>query len=110
MNNKLSSIFEIISFYDDFRWKNKNNNSLINFFKNDIDNDTKILTHWLCYITDRQMPYKIIWDVGGFVFSELINEIKTTRNINLLNPRESSSFIKKDKKQIFFKNSELLAP
>ena len=96
MKNKLNEIFKVISFYDNFRWSDSRNYNLINFFKDDLDADTKILTHWLCYIADRQMPFQIIWDVGGFVFSDMIKEIKKSKNLNSLDPSNSKPFIKKD--------------
>jgi len=86
MTDKLTEIFKIISFYDDFRWEFSHNYNLINFFEKDLDADTKIFTHWLCYITDRQMPFQRIWDIGGFVFSELIDEVKKQNSLNLLDP------------------------
>lgn len=96
MNNKLTKIFKIISFYDDYRWESSRNNNLINFFRKDLKADIKILTHWLCYITDRQMPFQRIWNIGGFVFSELIYEVKKQNSLNLLNPEYEYSFIKKE--------------
>ena len=96
MNQRFNEIFEIMSFYDDFRWANNDNYNLINFFKTDLGEDTKILTHWLCYVTDRQMPFKIIWDVGGFVISELIYQIKESKTLDLLNPKNDISFIRKE--------------
>lgn len=108
MDNKLTEIFKIISFYDDYRWKSSNNYNLINFFRKDLKADIKILTHWLCYITDRQMPFQRIWDIGGFVFSELIDEIIREKSLRLLNPEDENSFVKKedaDKKYTFISKS-----
>lgn len=96
MNNKLTNIFKIISFYDDYRWEFSHNYNLINFFKKDLDADTKIFTHWLCYITDRQMPFQRIWDMGGFVLSELIYEVKKQNSFKLLNPEKNTSFVKQN--------------
>lgn len=103
MNDKLIKIFKIISFYDDYRWADRhdddlNGDDLINFFKNkeDLSADIKILTHWLCYITDRQMPFQRIWDVGGFVFSELVYEVKNQNSLNPLNPQDEDSFVKRE--------------
>ncbi len=93
MNEKLAEIFKIISFYDDYRWEFSHNYNLINFFKIDLQSDIKILTHWICYITDRQMPFQRIWDIGGFVFSELIYEIKKQNTLELLNPEYEPSFV-----------------
>jgi len=104
VNNKLTDIFKIISFYDDYRWEFSHNYNLINFFRNDLDADIKILTHWLCYITDRQMPFQRIWDIGGFVLSELIYEIKKQKLLKLFDPKYEYSFVKKedgDNKYVF---------
>jgi len=95
MNKKLTEVFKIISFYDDYRWEFSHNYNLINFFKKDLQPDIKIFTHWICYITDRQMPFQRIWDIGGFVFSELICEAKKQNSLNLLNPEQENSFVKK---------------
>ena len=70
----LINIFNTISWFDNKRWNVEDNYSDINYIKNDITNCEKILTHWICYITDRQMPFEIIWDKGGYVFSELVYE------------------------------------
>ncbi len=92
----LTEIFKIISFYDKVRWNSISNYNLINFYKTDLDEDTKLLTHWLCYISDRQMAFERIWEVGGFVFSELTNNFKENVDLNLLNPNHENSFIKKN--------------
>ena len=89
----LTKIFKIISFYDKARWSSISNYNLINFYKKDLDNDTKLLTHWLCYISDRQMAFGRIWEVGGFVFSELVCNFKENKNIELLKPNQVNSFI-----------------
>ena len=98
-NARLIEIFKIMSFYDEYRWEFFKEDNLINFFKDKLDDDTKILTHWLCYIADRQMPFQRIWDIGGFVFSELIFEMKKQKDLNLLNPEYDDSFIKIDTKK-----------
>ena len=105
--SKLNKIFEIVSFYDNARWNSEENYNLINFYKEGLDDDTKLLTHWLCYITDRQMGFERIFDIGGFVFSELISEYKKKPPIReLLNPSEYNSFVKKefDKKENKYKH------
>jgi hypothetical protein len=70
----LIKIFKTISWLDYRRWDVKDNYNYLNFFKNDLTNCEKILTHWICYITDRQMPFEVVWDKGGYVFSELTYE------------------------------------
>jgi len=107
MNNKLDRIFEIVSFYDTCRWSSerevrmKNEESLINFYDKTLNDDTKLLTHWLGYITNRQMGFERIFKEGGFVFSELADEYKKDEKDfwALLNPNSNSdsSFIQEDK-------------
>jgi hypothetical protein len=93
---KLLEVFKIVSFYDDHRWDSLKDFSLINYFSPVLQDDAKLLTHWICYITDRQMPVQRIWEIGGFVFSELIHEVKQHKNLDLLDPGRISAFIKKE--------------
>lgn len=94
----IKDIFKITYFFDSARWENIENYNLINFCPENLSNDSKILTHWLCYITDRQMPFKKVWDVGGFIFSQLVNKIKKSKDLGLLNPdqTEKSFFIRRE--------------
>lgn len=94
----IKNLFEITKFLDDARWEVKTNYNLINFYNESLPDDDKLLTHWLCYMTDRRMPFKKVWDVGGFVFSELVHDLKGKKNFNLLNPNkpEISFFIKQE--------------
>ncbi len=94
----LKKIFKIISFYDEVRWASISNYNLINFYKNTLDDDERLLTHWLCYIADRQMAFERIWEVGGFVFSELTNQFKEKGDLQLLNPNHTNSFIEENGK------------
>jgi hypothetical protein len=55
----LKKIFKIISFYDEVRWSSTTNYNLINFYKKTLDDDEKLLTHWLCYISDRHIGFVI---------------------------------------------------
>lgn len=66
--------FAVVNFLDECRWdsENLNNYNLINYAHNDLSNEEKLLTHWISYITDRQMPFEEVWDVGGFVFSDMV--------------------------------------
>ena len=104
----LKEIFKIISFYDEVRWSSISNYNLINFYKDQLDDDTKLLTHWICYITDRQMAFERIWEVGGFVFSELADTIKKEKTLELLNPDISNAFIEKKKDGFAFKSNSMV--
>jgi len=75
----LIKIFKTISWLDTHRWNTEDNYNFVNFFRNDLTSCEKILTHWICYITDRQMPFEIVWDKGGYVFSELVYEYSRIR-------------------------------
>ncbi len=94
----ITKIFAITDFIDKARWGNKENYNLINFYDLKLSNDVKILTHWLCYIADRQMAFERVWDVGGFVFSEMADQITKKRDLELLNPQypEKAFFIKRE--------------
>jgi hypothetical protein len=70
--SKLRDVLRIFSALDDARWFNTSNYNLINYCENDFSPDEKLLTHWLCYITDRQTAFQRVWDVGGYVISHLV--------------------------------------
>jgi len=72
--DNLTKIFKAIAWLDSRRWNNEKNYNFVHFFRDDLTNCEKILTHWICYITDRQMPFEIVWDRGGYIFSELVYE------------------------------------
>lgn len=99
MPRNLSNIFTITSFFDSARWSSQDNYNLINFVSDNLTNDDKLLTHWLCYIADRQMGFERIWDVAGFIFSDAVNSIRLEKNLSLLDPSAPN-------KSFFVKSSE----
>ena len=106
----IERIFGVASFLDAARWEDQGNYNLINFHSDKLSDDAKILTHWLCYITDRQTEFARIWDVAGFIFSELVDDMAVKRSIELLNPDCAESFFMRRKdylhKDLFFDGSE----
>lgn len=38
------------------------------------------------------MDFRKIWNIGGFIFSELVDTLKKRKNINCLNPKNENSF------------------
>lgn len=96
---KISQIFRKIAWLDKNRWKQHNGKTdygLINFSHNDLSNADKILIHWLCYISDRQMGFQQIWDKGGYVYSDIVYEYKSKKDtVSLLNPDNSDGFLKR---------------
>ncbi len=71
---RMRLVLEAFSRLDEIRWQSPTNYNLINYCANDLTPDEQILTHWLCYITDRQMPFMRIWDIGGYVLSYIVRE------------------------------------
>jgi hypothetical protein len=76
----LRHILEFLGALDDVRWQQSANYNLLNWCRDDLSADEKLLTHWLCYITDRQMPFERIWDVGGYVLSHLVHGYTADRD------------------------------
>lgn len=70
---RLSALLEVFSVFDDIRWKTITNYSILNCFKEDLYPEEKLLTHYLCYIMDRQMPFRRIWDIGSYVISHFVH-------------------------------------
>jgi len=70
----LIKIWKVISWLDRQRWNPENLHDYVNWFQRDLSSCEKVLTHWICYITDRQIPFEKVWDRGGYVFSELVYE------------------------------------
>ena len=76
MKKNIEDVFEITNFIDEARWSSDGNYYSINYANENLPLDDKILTHYITYITDRQMPFMRIWNIGGFVFSRLVEEYR----------------------------------
>ena len=74
----MKNIFAITNFIDKARWNSVENYSEINYANSNMYDSLKILTHYIAYVTDRQMPFQRIWNIGGFVFSKLVEEYSTS--------------------------------
>ena len=100
-------ICKVISWLDDRRWNTKDNYNFINFFRENLSHSEKILTHWICYITDRQMPFEAVWEKGGYVFSELVDEYKRSKLLpqQILTARYEKFKDNKSKERFRFKAS-----
>lgn len=68
----IKSRFAIMHFLDEIRWKKENAGGSVFNYDVELKSDEIILTHWLLYITERQMSFEQIWDKGGAVFSEIV--------------------------------------
>ncbi|MGO9705884.1 MAG: hypothetical protein ACLPYZ_11745 [Limisphaerales bacterium] len=81
--SNLRDILRIFSALDDARWSTAVNYNLINYCEDDLSPDEKLLTHWLCYIADRQTAFQRVWDVGGYVISHLVREFTRHRETSI---------------------------
>ena len=105
--------FDIVNFLDKCRWSTSVNSNygLINYFRNDLTNDLKLLTHWISYITDRQMAFEQIWDIGGFVFSDMLYSYKNQdKALEILKPDSKNAyFVRKNDIDFVFKSHALVS-
>lgn len=69
---RLRRVLETFSVLDDIRWEDPRNYAPLNYCCEDLLPHEQLLTHWLCYIADRQTPFRRIWDVGAYVLSDLV--------------------------------------
>jgi hypothetical protein len=99
-------LFALTDFIDKARWQKTATESLINYAPVELSDDEKILVHWLCYITDRQTAWERIWDVGGFILSQLVHDIKRKKSLSILNPASQESYFKSAKEYPGYKLKE----
>lgn len=108
-NHFMEQKFIFIHFMDEARWKTVGNNSENSDYNYDIPNyankkmpsEQKILTHFLGYITNRQTPFKLIFEQLDFIFSQLVadfSEGKENAEKLLLLDAENSYFVKNPEK------------
>ena len=65
IEEKLGKVWPLIKWMDDARWVASTSGSIIpgEVFQS-ISPSQKILSHWLCYITDQQRPWQKVWNDG----------------------------------------------
>jgi len=69
----LRVILETFASLDEARWRSQSGHNFLNLCRDGLSADEKLLTHWLCYVTDRQTAFRRIWEVGGYVLSHLVH-------------------------------------
>jgi len=94
---KMKNILEAFAKLDGIRWNTSTNYNSINYCQNDLSADEKLLTHYLTYIMDRQMPFQRIWDIGGYVISHLVRAFKSNPNTPVHDIVYRYIYIKQDK-------------
>lgn len=82
---KLQQIWEIVAWFDGIRWEPREREDTIpgNVFR-ELPPDKRILTHWLCYITDRMRPFREVWEIGGPIFAEIVHEYSTKASLQVI--------------------------
>jgi hypothetical protein len=63
----------VVTWLDDARWRGSED-PFCNPVYDSLSASQKLLVHWLCYITNRQRPFRQVWEDGGFVFSVIMAE------------------------------------
>lgn len=76
---KMRKVLSVFSCLDQIRWESRPNYNLINYSHDDLTPDEKILAHWLCYIADRQMPFIRVWELGGYIISDMVRAYSRKR-------------------------------
>jgi hypothetical protein len=69
----LKIILETFAPLDEARWRSQPDLTLVNLCEDALSSGEKLLAHWLAYITDRQTPFRRVWEVGGYVLSHLVH-------------------------------------
>ena len=100
---KIVDIFRKISWLDNGRWESMSNDIThcsinLSISPDKLTNSNKILTHFLCYISDRGMTYQQIWDKGGFVYSNIVSAYENEKEIiteSLIHCGANNSFYNK---------------
>lgn len=110
--DNLINVFKIANFIDSARWGKDNEAVLIDYESLYLEPDQKILSHWLCYITDRRTDYRSVWDKGGKIFPYFVYSFYEKKNFEFLKPSTNTDdlfgfFYKKDEDKYFFKYGEI---
>src|SRR5574344_949356 len=75
VNDYMKEKFEIAKLLDKCRWNESNEQLDINWHE-DINktDDLVLLTHIICYVSDRQMIFEKVWNIRGYVYSSIIDK------------------------------------
>lgn len=113
MMDSLNQKLEILHFINNARWNEENNyympgyHPLLDKLEQQKD-EAKLLTHWLCYISDRQTPFRRIFKDGARAYSYIVY-LFYTENKNVIdilntcfNAKERKFKCKDDGKEVSF--------
>lgn len=96
----MKKVYLIAKFLDNARWGNykepyqtdHDNYYLINECGKNLPNDSIILSHWTTYCVNRQTPFKLVFNLGGFIFSDLVVTMQKHPSLHWLDPNHPDSF------------------
>ena len=105
---KIEKKLKIIAWLENLRWEcaKKNQYDLIKYYCNDglfnfVGDDTSseaaeaiLLTHYLVYICDRQMPYEDIFKAGGYTISALVKNFIEQRKKGIYQKENTRKLIR----------------
>lgn len=108
---KFEEKFKIVNFLDGIRWKcngekHKEENLINCSCEEGLSDDETLLTHWLCYITNRQIDYRVIWEKGGAVFSDAVKEYTKHKDMSYFYPSTDTFFRKNGDEGYTFSSSK----
>lgn len=79
MDKQLNQKLEILHFINEARWSSEDNYYMPNYHpiletlpSSENKDEAKLLTHWLCYISDRQTLFRRIFEDGANVYSYIV--------------------------------------
>lgn len=75
---QLVKVWRFIRWLDGARWQGGGYGAIPGPVFAGLKPEAKILTHWLCYVTDQQRPYEEVWEQGGPIFAEIVNRYTAT--------------------------------
>lgn len=96
----LNVVLRTFSFLDEIRWRDTSNYNTINFAYPEPSDDEILLTHWLCYVSDRQMPFRRIWDVGGYVISNMVHDFYNGTELPALKDKYVCEFYENNRRRV----------
>jgi hypothetical protein len=85
---RFREMLPLVAWLDSCRWQSSRNMNTglltVEKFKKLEGYGEKVLVHWLCYITDRMRDFEPVWELGGQIFSEIIEQYRNVENEQML--------------------------
>jgi len=74
LKKRLLGVWRLMRWLDQARWcaTNTTNELIPGSVFETLRPEQKVLTHWLCYVTNQQRLYEQVWEEGGPIFAEVV--------------------------------------